>query len=199
MIDILEQIRMNNKFHSHIDKNSTIIDTLVIYRSFRICILLTSSMFMWLYFDLDHGYWIPMTIIIIYMPFDPGAVSKRLFDRLLGTILGLLLGFLVAQVCMFIPYFFILIPLVLLIIMYTTTNNYFHSVVIISMSISILFMMMNNNGESSIQILIERFAYTLLSCLIIFIAEYAFKPRKMIVLKLQNTMLSMMGAYCTHI
>ena len=117
---------INSKFSPYIDMNSSIIDNLVIYRSLRICLLLTLSMFIWLYFDLNHGYWIPMTMMIIYMPFDPGVVSKRMLQRFAGTVLGLLLGFLISQIWSFIPYSFVVFPLVLVLVLYTVTKNYFH-------------------------------------------------------------------------
>mgnify|MGYP006155766187 CR=1 FL=1 len=189
---------INSKFSPYIDMNSSIIDNLVIYRSLRICLLLTLSMFIWLYFDLNHGYWIPMTMMIIYMPFDPGVVSKRMLQRFAGTVLGLLLGFLISQIWSFIPYSFVIFPFVLVLVLYTVTKNYFHYVLVLSISVSILLTMMPSGSVTTIQVLCERFIYTFIACLMIVIAEYLFKPRKMIFLKLQNTMLMMTKAYCLH-
>lgn len=43
------------------------------------------------WFNIDHGYWIPFTVIIVSQPYF-GATLKKAFDRVIGTVLGGIAG-----------------------------------------------------------------------------------------------------------
>jgi hypothetical protein len=43
------------------------------------------------YFEIDHGYWLPFTVIIVLQPYF-GATFRKALDRTVGTVLGGLAG-----------------------------------------------------------------------------------------------------------
>lgn len=49
------------------------------------------ALFISLWFKIDHGYWIPFTVIIVLQPYF-GATLKKAIDRVIGTVLGGLAG-----------------------------------------------------------------------------------------------------------
>jgi uncharacterized membrane protein YccC len=49
------------------------------------------ALFIYKWFEIDHGYWIPFTVIIVLQPYF-GATLRKAFDRVLGTIAGGIVG-----------------------------------------------------------------------------------------------------------
>lgn len=57
----------------------------------RTAIVATIALFIDKWFDIDHGYWLPFTVMIVVQPYF-GATIKKALDRVLGTILGVVIG-----------------------------------------------------------------------------------------------------------
>jgi len=53
----------------------------------RTALAATVGMFIYKWANIDHGYWLPFTVIIIIQPYF-GATFKKALDRVIGTVLG---------------------------------------------------------------------------------------------------------------
>ena len=62
--------------------------------AFRIALAAAASVFIWKGAHMPHGYWIFMTVIIIYCGVNQGNFLQRSSGRLIGTFAGILLTFL---------------------------------------------------------------------------------------------------------
>lgn len=66
-------------------------NTLTTKYALRSAIAAAVAMFINKWFNVDHGYWIPFTVIIVLQPYF-GATFKKAIDRVTGTVLGGLAG-----------------------------------------------------------------------------------------------------------
>jgi len=57
----------------------------------RSAIASTIALFIFKWFKIDHGYWLPFTVIIVLQPYF-GATLTKAFDRMIGTITGGIAG-----------------------------------------------------------------------------------------------------------
>ena len=89
-----------------------------------------------------HGYWIPMTISLMFILPKRGSIIRRTRSRVLGTFLGLIFGFLYTEIFMYFDYRWIyLLPVIWFFMwyFYSITNNYTIFVMLLSMYIPITF------------------------------------------------------------
>lgn len=66
-------------------------NTLTFKYALRSAIAVTIALFVYKWYHIDHGYWLPFTLMIIIQPYF-GATFKRAFDRVVGTLLGAVAG-----------------------------------------------------------------------------------------------------------
>lgn len=66
-------------------------NTFTVKYAIRTAIAATVAMFFYKWYHIDHGYWLPFTVIIVSQPYF-GATFKKAIDRVLGTVLGGLAG-----------------------------------------------------------------------------------------------------------
>jgi uncharacterized membrane protein YccC len=59
--------------------------------SLRIAVAVTVAMFIYKWFNIDHGYWLPFTVLTVTQPYF-GATLRKGFDRVLGTVAGGVVG-----------------------------------------------------------------------------------------------------------
>lgn len=57
----------------------------------RTAIVATLALFLYKWFNIQHGYWLPFTVMIVVQPYF-GATLKKALDRVLGTVLGVVVG-----------------------------------------------------------------------------------------------------------
>jgi uncharacterized membrane protein YccC len=57
----------------------------------RTAIIATIALFIYKWFEIPHGYWLPFTVMIVIQPYF-GATLKKALDRVLGTILGVIVA-----------------------------------------------------------------------------------------------------------
>lgn len=67
------------------------ITILSLKRFIQISLVISFGCWLWLYFHIEKGYWIPFTISLLYGVIDEGAVSARMKDRVFGTFFGILI------------------------------------------------------------------------------------------------------------
>jgi len=72
--------------------------------AFRVACAVTMATFIWKYTHIPHGYWILLTVGVIYIGTNQGIVLQRANRRVLGTILGLLFAFLFVRMFMYHDY-----------------------------------------------------------------------------------------------
>ena len=67
------------------------LNTLTTRYALRSAVAATIAMFIYKWFEIDHGYWLPFTVIIVLQPYF-GATIKKSIDRIIGTVAGGLVG-----------------------------------------------------------------------------------------------------------
>ena len=72
-------------------------DTFTTRYAVRSAVAATIGLFVFKWFHIEYGYWIPFSVMIIIQPYF-GATLKRAVDRVVGTLLGGLAGSLLLQV-----------------------------------------------------------------------------------------------------
>ena len=174
------------------------LQALTLYRSIRITLALVLAIAIWLLFDLERGYWIAMTLMLIYMPFEPGAVSNRIGFRLKGTIVGLLLGFLLVALLSVNSVFLLGIPLIVLLALYFSLSNYYYATVFITMGVMVVFANLETRGMSAASFMFARLIDTFIACIICLSAEFLFKPKRLIALSMASTLEAIFKSYAGH-
>lgn len=176
----------------------SIMDRLSIYRAVRISVMLTIAVAVWLIFDIERGYWIAMTLMIIYMPFEPGLVNNRIKMRLIGTIVGLLFGFILVEIIMAHVTWIVFLPLLVLFVLYFSMINYTYSAMFVTIAVMLLYSVMYTKGMSPATFMLARLMDTFAACAICFIAEVFFRPRKMIAHAILKDLEDILEAYAKH-
>lgn len=84
----------------HLIRNTQLLfnfNTFTTRYALRAAVAATIAMFISKWFNIDHGYWLPFTVIIVLQPYF-GATFQKALDRVIGTILGGLAGGLLLRV-----------------------------------------------------------------------------------------------------
>ncbi|WP_440617656.1 FUSC family protein [Cysteiniphilum sp. 6C5] len=176
----------------------SIMDRLSIYRAVRISVMLTVAVAIWLIYDIERGYWIAMTLMIIYMPFEPGLVNNRIKMRLIGTIVGLLFGFILVEIIMAHVTWIVFLPLLALFVLYFSMINYTYSAMFVTIAVMLLYSVMYTKGMSPATFMLARLMDTFAACAICFVAEVFFRPRKMIAHAILKDLEDILEAYAKH-
>ncbi|WP_119344087.1 FUSC family protein [Facilibium subflavum] len=171
---------------------------LTLYRGVRITFALSLAIALWFMLDLERGYWIAMTLMIIYMPFEPGLVNNRIKYRLAGTIIGLLLGLLLVSLLRVHMGVIIILPVIIILAMYYAIVHYFYASIFITMGVMLLFSTLPTAGMSAPLFMLARFLDTLIACAICFIAEYLFRPKSLIFHTIHEALMDIFHAYKGH-
>jgi len=66
-------------------------NTLTTRYALRVAIAASLALFIYKWFHIDHGYWLPFSVMIVIQPYF-GATFKKAIDRVLGTVSGGLIG-----------------------------------------------------------------------------------------------------------
>lgn len=74
----------------HLIRNAQLLfnfNTFTTRYALRAAVAATIAIFIAKWFRIDHGYWLPFTVIIVLQPYF-GATFKKAIDRVIGTVLG---------------------------------------------------------------------------------------------------------------
>jgi uncharacterized membrane protein YccC len=63
------------------------LNTLTTRYALRSAVAATIAMFIYKWFEIDHGYWLPFTVIIVLQPYFGATITKSI-DRVIGTVAG---------------------------------------------------------------------------------------------------------------
>ncbi|MEZ5015504.1 MAG: FUSC family protein [Flavipsychrobacter sp.] len=149
-------------------------NTFTIRYALRAAIAATLAMFIYKWFDIDHGYWIPFTLMIVSQTYI-GATVKKARDRIIGTILGGLAGGLLLYLpaSLFIKETLLFLSTVPMIIY--LQKNYAISVFFLTLGLVLLF---NISDTIDNQLIITRALATTAGAGLAIIAGYVLLPHK---------------------
>jgi uncharacterized membrane protein YccC len=153
-------------------KNLLIFNSNQFKYALRVSLGLCLGVFVFLFFKIDHGYWIPLTMIIVIQPYY-GATRKKGTERTLGTLAGVLLGGLIMLLPLPHEAFVVLLVIVSFFVAYFLRNNYKIGVFFVTVMMVIL---MQISQRGSIELIGWRVLSTLIGALLALVAGYAFWP-----------------------
>ncbi|PZF73515.1 hypothetical protein DN068_07255 [Taibaiella soli] len=138
----------------------------------RTALAATLAMFIFKWFNIDHGYWLPFTVIIIIQPYF-GATFTKAIDRTLGTVLGGIAGGLLLRLptALHVKEIFMFICAVLMV--YYLRKKYSVAAFFITVSLVLLFAV---ESELSWTILFSRLFCTITGALLGIVAGFALLP-----------------------
>lgn len=116
----------------------TNINTFTTRFALRTAIASTVALFIYKWFHIDHGYWLPFSVMIIIQPYF-NATYKKAMDRVIGTLLGGLTG----SLFLFIPTALHLREVILfftfVLMVYYLRKNYAIAAFVITINLILLF------------------------------------------------------------
>ena len=148
---------------------------LSIKRFLQISLVITFGCWIWLYFHVDKGYWIPFTISLIYGVMDEGAVSVRMKDRIVGTLYGLLLSQVLIYFCAAHSIFAYPFYYLLLFCIFLTLRNYLIAVTFISMTVMWSNTFISPSEENVLHLSYARMINTLIAGVLCYASEFIFR------------------------
>ena len=104
----------------------------------RSAIAATIGLFISQWFKVDHGYWIPFSVMIIIQPYF-GATFKRAMDRIAGTLLGGVAGSLLLYLPAGLHFNELILFLTFILMVYYLRKNYAVAAFIITLNLVLLF------------------------------------------------------------
>lgn len=138
----------------------------------RVAFGLTLGVFIYKYFNINHGYWIPLTVIIVIQPYY-GATLKKSIERISGTMSGILVGGLIMLLPIPHEVYAGLLIVVTFFIAYYLRNNYKVGVFFVTIMMVIL---MHFSQQGSLALIGWRILATVIGSAIAIAAAYAFWP-----------------------
>jgi uncharacterized membrane protein YccC len=104
----------------------------------RSAIAATMALFIYKWYNIDHGFWLPFSVMIVIQPYF-GATFKKARDRITGTLLGVLAG----SLLLYLPQGYLLQEAVLFVtfimMVYYVKKKYAYSAFFITLSLVLLF------------------------------------------------------------
>jgi len=138
----------------------------------RVAIALSIGVFIFMFFKINHGYWIPLTIIIVIQPYY-GATLKKGIERVIGTVAGILFGGIITLFNL--PHFVYVILLISVsfLLVYYIRHNYKVGVFFLTLMMVVL---MHLTAQASWQLIAWRVLSTFIGAALAVVAGYAFWP-----------------------
>ncbi len=96
------------------------------------------ALFCYKYFEIDHGYWLPFTVLIVIQPYFTATITKAV-DRVIGTLTGGLVGGLMIRLPSGIYAKEIMLFICFLFMVYFIRRRYSVAVFFITVSVVLLF------------------------------------------------------------
>lgn len=138
----------------------------------RVAIGLSVGVFLFRFFEIDHGYWISLTMLIVIQPYF-GATKKKGIERIIGTVAGILLGGVIMLLPLPHEVFVGMLIVVSFFVAYFLRNNYKIGVFFVTVMMVVL-MQMSQLGTW--QLIGWRVLSTLLGAALAIASSYVFWP-----------------------
>jgi uncharacterized membrane protein YccC len=104
----------------------------------RSAIAATVALFIFKWFNIDHGYWLPFSLMIVIQPYF-GATFKRAIERVVGTLLGGITASLLLRIPAGLHIKESILFLTFILMVYYVRRNYGIAVFIITVNLVLLF------------------------------------------------------------
>ncbi len=138
----------------------------------RVAIGLTIAVFIFKFFNIDHGHWIALTMIIVIQPYY-GATRKKGIERTIGTVAGIVLGGVVMLLPLPHQAFVGLLVVISFLVAYFLRNNYKVGVFFVTV---MMVVMMQISKQGSWELIGWRLLSTLIGAALAIVASYVFWP-----------------------
>lgn len=153
-----------------------------IQEAFRIALGMTAATFFWKATHLPHGYWLVLTLSVLYIGVHQGHVLQRANHRVLGTALGFLLAYLFVSTLMVQSYrwgYSFPVLYVLMFYLYLVTGNYTLFVTMLTCYVGIYFAVIEGPHVNFFLFgtLFNRLICTLLGVVFVLVLEFTVFPR----------------------
>jgi uncharacterized membrane protein YccC len=138
----------------------------------RVGIAVSLGVFIFSFFKINHGYWIPLTIIIVIQPYY-GATLKRGIERVIGTAAGITAGGIINLLTL--PHFVFVVMLIVVsfCVVYFIRHNYKVGVFFLTLMMVVL---LHLSSQASWQLIGWRLVSTFIGAALAVGAGYAFWP-----------------------
>jgi uncharacterized membrane protein YccC len=147
-------------------------NSLAIRFAFRSAITAAIALFVGVFFKIDHGYWLPFSLMIVIQPYF-GATLKKAIDRITGTILGGIAGGLLVLVPTDLHIKEALLFITFVVMVYYVRKNYAIAAFAVTLNLVLLF---NIDQTFSYQLLLIRALSTVGGSLLAVVAGFALLP-----------------------
>jgi len=138
----------------------------------RSAIAATLALFIFKWFHIDHGYWLPFSVMIVIQPYF-GATFKRGRDRVMGTLLGGITGSLLLHLPTGLHIKEIILFFTFILMVYYIKKQYAVAVFIITLNLVLLF---NIEMAYNDRIMITRALCTIGGSILAIASGYALLP-----------------------
>ncbi len=99
------------------------IDSQQFQYALRVGVGLALSVFLFKFFNIDHGHWIALTLLIVIQPYY-GATRKKGIERIIGTVAGILVGGVILLLPIGHQSFVVILIFISFFVAYFLRNNY---------------------------------------------------------------------------
>lgn len=138
----------------------------------RVAFGLAFGVFVFKFFNIDHGYWIPLTMMIVIQPYY-GATLKKGIERMTGTVAGIVLGGLILLLPLSHEASVIILIVDSFFVAYFLRNNYKVGVFFVTIMMVLL---MQISQQGTWQLIGWRILSTLIGAVLALVVGYAFWP-----------------------
>jgi len=147
-------------------------NTLTNRYALRSAIAAAIALFINKWFNIDHGYWLPLSVMIIKQPYF-GATLKKAADRIAGTLLGVLAGSLLLHVPTGLHIKEVILFLTFVFMVYYIRKQYAVAAFIITLNLVLLF---NIESAYNNMLMVTRILCTIGGALLAIASGFALLP-----------------------
>lgn len=140
--------------------------------AFRVAVGMAVSVFLFKFFNINHGQWIALTMLIVIQPYY-GATRKKGMERIIGTVFGIIVGGLIMLIPIPYPYFAYFLVFISFFVAYYIRNNYKVGVFFVTIMMVI---MMQMSQQASWDLIGWRVVSTCIGAAIALGISFAFWP-----------------------
>ncbi len=138
----------------------------------RSAIAATIALFIFKWFNIDHGYWMPFSVMIVIQPYF-GATFKKAIDRVVGTVLGGVAGSLLLHLPAGLHIKEGILFLTFVLMVYYAKKQYAVAAFVITLNLVLLF---NLEKEYNDSLMITRALCTIGGALLAVVSGFALLP-----------------------
>lgn len=140
--------------------------------SLRVGFGLALSVFIFKFFQIDHGHWIALTLLIVIQPYY-GATRKKGIERIVGTVAGILVGGAIMLLPIKHEAFVVILIFISFFVAYYLRNNYKVGVFFVTI---MMVVMMQLSKQGSWDLIWWRVLSTLIGSVLAIAISFAFWP-----------------------